>query len=502
MYSKLDYNINPLVNAIGKMPSEFTKQDIINYVIDNDIRIINFRYVAADGRLKTLNFPVTDKSYLESILTYGERVDGSSLFPYIAASSSDLYVVPRFRTAYIDPFAEIPTLGMLCSYFTKDGEPLESAPEYTLRKAHKAFKKATGLSFECMGELEFYLVDSDDNMYPYVDQKGYHESTPFTKFENFRTEAMKMIAEVGGQIKYGHSEVGNFTLDGKIYEQNEIEFIVSPAEDAADQLVMAKWILRTLAYRYGIDLTFAPKITAGKAGSGMHFHTRLMKGEESVMIKDGVLSEEARRAIAGYMMCASSLTAFGNTNPTSYFRLVPHQEAPTSICWGDRNRSVLVRVPLGWTGNNDMSAIANDCEPDHNLRMPDKQTVEMRSGDGSADVYSMIAGLVTAARIGFEMDKEEALAIAARTYVDVNIHDKANEAVLNSLDQLPTSCWESADELEKKRALYEKDGIFSSNMIDGTIKALRRFDDRNIRQEIAESPEKMLEMVKEFYHCG
>ena len=32
MYSKLDYNINPLVNAIGKMPSEFTKQDIINYV--------------------------------------------------------------------------------------------------------------------------------------------------------------------------------------------------------------------------------------------------------------------------------------------------------------------------------------------------------------------------------------------------------------------------------------------------------------------------------------
>ena len=42
------------------------------------------------------------------------------------------------------------------------------------------------------------------------------------------------------------------------------------------------------------------------------------------------------------MKLASSITAFGNTNPTSYFRLVPHQEAPTNICWGDRNRSVLV----------------------------------------------------------------------------------------------------------------------------------------------------------------
>ena len=90
-------------------------------------------------------------------------------------------------------------------------------------------------------------------------------------------------------------------------------------------------ILRTLAYDYGLDITFAPKITTGKAGSGLHFHTRMMKGDHSVMIKDGSLSDDARRAIAGYMQFASSLTAFGNTNPTSYFRLVPHQEAPTSV---------------------------------------------------------------------------------------------------------------------------------------------------------------------------
>ena len=130
-------------------------------------------------------------------------------------------------------------------------------------------------------------------------------------------------------------------------------------ESAADQLMMAKWILRSLAYRHGLDITFAPKITTGKAGSGLHFHTRMMKGDRSVMIKDGSLSDDARRAIAGYMKFASSLTAFGNTNPTSYFRLVPHQEAPTSVCWGDRNRSVLVRVPLGWSVNRSMCALAN-----------------------------------------------------------------------------------------------------------------------------------------------
>lgn len=496
----LEYNINPLVAAIGKLPSEFTKKDIIEYIVNNNVRIINFRYVAADGRLKTLNFPVTNLAYLESILTFGERVDGSSLFPYISASSSDLYVIPRFSTAYLDPFASIPTVGFICSYFTKDGLPLESAPEFTLRKAHKAFQDVTGYTFEAMGELEFYLVDRSEDVFMAQDQKGYHESTPFAKFESFRTDAMRCIAEVGGQIKYGHCEVGNFTLDGKMYEQNEIEFLVNPVESAADQLLMAKWVLRTLAYQYGIDITFAPKITTGKAGSGLHFHTRMMKGDHSVMIKDGVLSDDARRAIAGYMTCASSLTAFGNTNPTSYFRLVPHQEAPTSVCWGDRNRSVLVRVPLGWNVKESMSAMINPLESGKGFVTPDKQTVELRSGDGSADIYTMLAGLVVAARTGFEMDN--ALEVAKKTYVDVNIHAKGNEATLNSLEQLPSSCYESALCLEKNRALYEKGGIFDASLIDGTIAKLKAFNDSDIRQQCAADPAKMMALVEQYYHCG
>ncbi|OFY40415.1 MAG: glutamine synthetase [Bacteroidetes bacterium GWF2_40_14] len=500
MDSFLNYNINPVLVHLQKYPTDYTKKDIIKFIIDKGVRILNFRYVAADGRLKTLNFPVTSYQYLDSVLSYGERVDGSSLFPYIEAGSSDLYIIPRFSTAYLDPFAKIPTLGLLCSYFTKDGLPLDTAPENTLLKASRSFTKRTGYSFEAMGELEFYIVDDKRNDYLIPDQKGYHESEPFTKFEQFRCDLMNHIAQTGGQIKYGHSEVGNFTLDKKTYEQNEIEFLVSPVEQAADQLVMAKWIIRNLAYRYGLNITFAPKITAGKAGSGLHFHTRMVKDGTSLMIKDGKLSNDALAAIAGYMKCASSLTAFGNTNPTSYFRLVPHQEAPTSICWGDRNRSVLVRVPLGWTGKNDMLAIANPLEDSSNRKISDKQTVEMRSPDGSADIYQMLAGLTVAARTGFEM--EDALAVAERTYVDVNIHDHVNESRLNSLEQLPSSCFESAQELSAKRALYEKDGVFSPKLTDGIIRKLNSYNDIDIRNDIEKSPEKMMELLEMYYHCG
>ena len=496
----LDFNIHPLVAWLGKEPKDFLKADIVKYVINNGIRIIDFRYAAYDGRLKTLSFPVSSHAYLDHILSYGERIDGSNMFPFIEAGSSDLYVIPRFSTAYIDPFAEIPTLGILCSYFTKDGLPLQTAPQNTLQKAQQVFRTKTGLTFEAMGELEFYLIDKVQDLYMTDNQRGYHESLQFSKFHAFRTKAMELVARAGGQIKYAHSEVGNFTLDGKIYEQNEIEFLVSPAQSAADQLLLAKWILRTLAWQQGLDLTFAPKVTEGMAGSGMHFHTALTKDGKNVMSAKEGLSVEARKAIAGYMLCASSLTAFGNTNPVSYFRLVPHQEAPTSICWGDRNRSVLVRVPLGWRANTNMVAMENPLEPQELQQIPDKQTVEMRSPDCSADVYLMLAGLICAAKLGFETGN--ALEIAEKTYVDVNIHDSRNREKMKALDQLPASCYESAQVLQNNRTFYEADGVFNPALIDGVITKLRSYNDKNIRQEIKENPSKMMELVRKFYHCG
>ena len=100
-------NPNPLVQALGKPAKEFTKADIIGYIEDNRILMLNLRYVGGDGRLKTLNFAIQSKAHLDRVLTLGERVDGSSLFTFVEATSSDLYVVPRLSTAFLNPFALI-----------------------------------------------------------------------------------------------------------------------------------------------------------------------------------------------------------------------------------------------------------------------------------------------------------------------------------------------------------------------------------------------------------
>jgi len=492
------YSPNTIEQYLQKPCDKFTRSDLLRYIFETNVKMLNFRYVAEDGKLKVLNFVINGKHHADSILSTGERVDGSSLFSYISAGSSDLYVVPRYKTAFIDPFAEVRTLNLLCSYYKSDGRPLESAPEYILRKAHQRFQDVTGYTFKAMGELEYYVQGKKEEMYPADDQKGYHSAAPFSNYEDLRLEAMDMIAACGGKIKYGHCEVGSFSTDAESFEQHEIEFLPVEAEDAVDQLIIAKWILRRLGDKYNVNLSFAPKITVGKAGSGLHVHMMIEKDGKNAMVDGGKLSDPAKKIIAGLLDLACPLTAFGNTLPTSYFRLVPHQEAPTNICWGDRNRSVLVRVPLGWLNADRMVSDANPNDTEPIGTFESKQTIEMRSPDGSADLYHLFAGLIVAAQHGLEL--ENGLEMADQLYVDVNIFQDIYKDKLKKLDHLPVCCVDSASALKKRRDVFEAEGVFPKSTIDAFILRLQGFKDRGLSERLYGRTEEIRKLVYKYLH--
>jgi len=497
---QVSLNPNKIVQYLGKPSPAFAKGDLIKFIEDNQIEALNLRFVGGDGRLKTLNFMLTSRVQLDRILSAGERIDGSSLFSFIDSASSDLYVIPRYKTAFVNPFAVIPTVDILCSFYTYEGLPLPSSPENVLRKAHEFLKKSTGFVMEAMGELEYYILYNADTFYTTMAQRGYLESTPFCKWETLRLEAMHAIAQTGGKIKYAHSEVGHISTDDMDMDQDEIEFTPVSIEDAADQIVIARWILRTISYKYGVTVSFAPKISVGHAGSGMHVHSRLVKNGHNVMVEGNGLSDIAKRVIAGYLDLAPSLTAFGNTVPTSYLRLTPEQEAPTNICWGDRNRSVLVRIPLGWMNVGDMIKDANPQERNWSSEGINGQTVEFRCPDGSAAIHFLLAGMAVAARHGLEM--ENALEYAQRFYVDVNIFAPENRHICENLPKLPSSCWESAEALLRDRYIYEKDGIFTPVVIDGIANKLREYDDRDLSERYYGKVELIKKFVEEYIHCS
>ena len=491
----ISLNPNPLVRALGKPAEEFTRADIARFIADEGITMLNLRYVGGDGRLKELNFAIQSAAHLDRVLTMGERVDGSSLFGVVEATSSDLYVVPQLRTTHLNPFAALPALDIMCGFYDVEGSPLASAPQQVLRRAQEALEAETGCRLEALGELEYYLFSPADALFPVEEQRGYHEAAPFSKWSQIRTEALWHLARMGCAVKYAHAEVGNFVTEGRQAVQQEIEFLPTDVTRAADQMVLAKWVVREVACSHGIEVSFSPKIAVGQAGSGMHFHTRLMKGGVNRLSDGAGLTDAARRLIGGYLSHAASLTAFGNTVPVSFLRLVPHQEAPTAICWGDRNRSVLVRVPLGWQGLDDrMFRDANPGAEPVGALPDDSQTVELRSPDGSAAVHLLLAGMTVAARIG--LSDPDMAGYADERYVS------GDASRVDGLDQLPASCAQAAARLLAQREDYEALGVFPPALIDSWAAGLLALGDADLREEIADTRVQVEDLVTRYFHVG
>jgi glutamine synthetase len=96
----------------------------------------------------------------------------------------------------------------------------------------------------------------------------------------------------------------------------------------------------------------------------------------------------------------------------------------------------------------------------------------------------------------------DALEVAEKTYVNVNIHASENAGRLATLAQLPDSCVASAECLDRQRKVFEEYGVFSPAMIDGIIAQLKAFDDRTLRKNVENYPEEIMKLVTQYFHCG
>ncbi len=485
---------NPISKLLGKSRTEYTREDLIKVIEKKNIERITFHYTALDGKLKELKLPIADQYQADRILAEGERVDGSSLFKgLVDPALSDLYAVPVYKTAFLNPL-DPGSLDFICRYMTQEGDLAYFAGDTILFNAHELFKKNTGLELHALGELEFFLVrDPETNIFPNPKQKGYHASAPFIKTSEILNEMVRYITQISGSVKYAHSEVGyvesvRSNLDeikGKQAEQLEIEFLPTPVEDMGDHLVLSRWLIRNIAYKHKCVATFAPKIEEGIAGNGLHFHMGLYRDGKNIMTaEDGRLSTEAIKLIGGLCSYADSLTAFGNTVSSAYLRMVPNQEAPTRICWSDLNRSTMIRVPLGWAGVNNLARKLNLQQSTDYEESEGRQTVELRSPDGSAITHLLLAGITMAAEWG--LTHPDSMKTAQKLRVTGNIFQ--DEKLMSQLPALPKSCVESSRVLTEKRHLYERENIFPPSIIEYVAKFLNDENDENMNLYLSDLP--------------
>lgn len=496
-------SVNPsheLVNFLGKNPEDFTRHDLVKYCGSRKLKRLVFRYVALDGRMRELFAPITGDDYLHRILAAGERVDGSSLFPGIFhASESDLYVIPEYPTAFQDPFDD-GALSVMCRFFGNDGLPVTKTPDEVLRRAVASLKAKTGYEYWALGEMEYYLIlDKTSDRFTGLTQRNYHQAAPFSHGGAILRDIVEKISAITPAVKYAHSEVGyldsimseDTELSGKRVEQQELEFLLTPAHEAANMMAVSKWVIRNCANNAGASATFAPKLDLSIAGSGMHIHMALYKNGKNAMTGgENGLSEDALKMIGGILRHADVIAALGNTVSASYLRLRSGMETPAAVCWGERNRNVMIRVPLGWSSERSMEAEANPGEPNPYSLKEVSQTVELRTPDASAFQYMLLTSMIRAAEDG--LTNSESLELARK------LHVKPGEAAANGnaeLPSLPSSCAEGASALEKNRSFLEAGGLVPPQLIDHMLKKLRAERDENLPSELAQLPQEQRETL-------
>jgi len=464
------------------------REEVVRFISEKGIKVLNLCHIPEEGRLKTLSFSATNRDRVYEVLEFGERVDGSNLFSFIEAGKSDIYIMPRLGRAFINPFSTLPTLNILCDYLDEHGKPLDVAPKNVLARAEEKLHSSNGVILKALAELEYYVISKTETemLFPGTPDKNYHESAPFTRFEDLRNEVLVALADVGVVTKYGHSEVGRvFGKDGSFMEQQEVEFIPQNLAEMAETITIAKWVIRNVCVKHGVSASFSPKIALEHVGNGMHLHLCVFKnGENIVANPNGTLSNEAMKMIGGILKFASSLSAFGNPTPVSYLRFIARKESPMHICWSARNRLALIRIPLWWS-------FAKKGLEKGNCR----ETFEYRGPDPLANAHLLSAGLAVAVNYGLE-NSEEALKIAEELHIERTTGKRRRFKVL------PQSCSESAKKLRKDRRFYEANGVFPKKLVDATIEHLKAFRDKDLWKNLSDKPEKIEKTLKQYLHCG
>jgi len=406
-------------------------------------------HVGGDGWPKTLDFVPRDDSHLRDVLEAGERADGSSLFPGtgIPVDASDIVLRPRLGTAFVDPFAAVPTLVVLCGHGGRDGAPLPQSPDTIVRRAFERVRDEVGVELMALGEVEYFLGkrSEDTDVYGLAD-RGYHAASPFVFGQDLRRRAITILADMGIGVKYGHSEVGYIEPQegqGLIWEQHEIELALAPLPQAADAIVLTQWVVRNLAHRARLRCSTDPMLLAGHAGNGLHVH--LATGQDGV--PDVELGEPARRLIAGLVALGPALMAFGNRDQTSFLRLRQGLEAPRSVFWGASDRHAVVRLPI-------VATTAGG-------RRVGCPTVEFRLADGSALPHHLLAGIAQALVSAAALDDVDEL-------LERTNRDRVGAA------PIPSDFGQVAAALRDAQGAFEAGDVFPSNLVPRYLEALQR----------------------------
>ncbi len=256
--------------------------------------------------------------------------------------------------------------------FDETGAPHALAPRGVLANQVELCG-GQGLDPVVATELEFYLCTPDWE--PVQSHIQYSSLTDALELEPVLHQMRDALAGAGIEVEGSNAEYG----PGQI----EINTGHADAMTVADNTVLFKSIVKQVAVQNGLRATFMAKPFTEQSGSGMHVHTSLTGDGANIFAQCQSLPEGVMTHwVAGLIEHAGAVTLLGAPNTNGSKRVKPYTFAPTHVCWGLDNRSVLARCVI------EPGSAAN--------------RVEFRSGGADANPYLLIAAQLAAGRDGIE----------------------------------------------------------------------------------------------------
>lgn len=304
-----------------------------------------------------------------------------------APSDPDLVAMPDVSSFTPIPFVK-PGLALVHCDPTVEGKPWPFAPRVILRTMIER-AAAAGFSPFVGAEVEYFLLrkaadgslvtadEGDNASQPCYDARG------LTRMYDHLTSISSAMNQLGWFNYANDHEDGN----GQ-FEQN---FEYADAMTTADRVITLRYLLSVLASERDMIATFMPKPFADRTGSGLHLHVSLRSGDAAVFpagadADDAYglgLSGTAYQFLGGILEHANALQLVMAPTVNSYKRTGAVATA-SGATWSPR---------FATYGGNDRT---------HYIRVPDDQRIEIRGGDGSANPYLAIAGVLGAGLDGID----------------------------------------------------------------------------------------------------
>lgn len=168
-------------------------------------------------------------------------------------------------------------------------------------------------------------------------KEGYFPVPPPDALQDARTRMVSVLQEIGIAVEARHHEAATGG-------QGEIDMRFAPLTRMADNGMIYKYVVKSVARQRGMTATFMPKPLFGDNGSGMHVHQSLWLGDRPLFHGNGYAdaSETMRWYIGGLLKHALALIAICAPTVNSYRRPVPGFEAPLTV---HERGAVLIAAP-------------------------------------------------------------------------------------------------------------------------------------------------------------